>query len=220
MKIKKILIKVFISFLVITALIAIISVLVGDFGWLQLRISATTFIISVTSICLMTCATFIEKLKMKKLGFAGIILSIAGATSLIFGIWLDISYKGYWNISIALIVSAIAFTHAFLLILPQLDDNQKWVQKISFVSVGILAIQIMIAVWNEIDNEIYYRLIAVIAILVTLETIVIFILMKLQRKNSKKTELLILEKVEGEVYKDSTGIEYKVIKINTEQSIT
>jgi hypothetical protein len=42
--------------------------------------------------------------------------------------------------------------------------------------------------------------------------------MKLRKGNGKKRELLILEHLEGETYRDSTGKIYNVQEINSEQS--
>jgi len=216
--IRKLSLKVFIGFLALTALIAIISVLSGDFSEIQLKILATAFTISAASILSMSCAAFIEKRKLIRLGLSGIFLSAAGAILLIVGIWPEIDSEEYWKTTITLIVSAIAFAHAFLLFLPELDDKQKWVRTVSSVSIGILAVQIVVAVWGEIENEDYYRLLAVVAIIVGLETLVVPTLMKLRRGNGKKREVLILENVEGKMYKDSTGKVYNVKEINTEQS--
>jgi hypothetical protein len=215
---RKLSLKVFIGFLAFTALIAIVSVLSGDFGDVQLKILATTFTISAASICSMSCAAFIEKSKLRSLGLSGILLSVAAAILLIIGIWPEIKSDEYRKITFTLITSAVAFAHAFLLVLPELDDRQKWVQTVSSCSIGILAVQIVVAVWGEIENEDYYRLLAVVAIIVGLETLVIPILMKLRKGNGKKRELLILEHLEGETYRDSTGKIYNVQEINSEQS--
>jgi VIT1/CCC1 family predicted Fe2+/Mn2+ transporter len=93
--------------------------------------------------------------------------------------WPEIDSEEYWKTTITFFVFAIAFAHVFLLVLPQLDNKQKWVQLASSISIGILALLIVVAVWGEIDAEDYYRLLAVVAIIVGLETLVVPILMKL-----------------------------------------
>ncbi|GAF67867.1 unnamed protein product, partial [marine sediment metagenome] len=190
-ELRKLSLKIFIGFLALTALIAIITVLGGKFGEIQMKILATTFTISAASICSMSCAAFIEKRKLIKLGLAGIILSVISAILLIIGMWPEIKNDEYWKTTITLIVAALAFAHAFLLVLPDLEDNQKWVQKVALGAIGILAVQIIVAVWGEIDNESYYRLLAVVAIIVGLATLVIPILTKMRRGNGRKRELLI-----------------------------
>ncbi len=212
-EIKKMSLKCFIGFLGLTAVIAIISVLSGKFGELQLKILATTFTVSAASICSMSCAAFIEKRKLMMLGLSGIFLSIVAAALVIFGIWPEIDSEEYWKTTISVTVFAVAFAHAFLLVLPQLDDKQKWFQALSAVSVGILACQIVAAVWFEIDYEGYYRILAVVSIIVGLETLITPILMKLRKGNTQKTEQLVLEKIEDCIYMDSTGKKYQLKEI-------
>ena len=216
-EIRKLSLKCFVGFLVLTALIAIISVLSGDSGMLQVKIMATSATISTASICLMSCAAFIEKKKLAKLGLLGIFLSISAAILLIIGIWTETGSKEYWKTTISFVVFAIAFAHTFLLLLPRLDNKQKWVQSASTVSIGILALMTVAAAWGDIDDEGYYRVLAVAAIIVGFETLVIPILMKLRKENSQETKLLILESIGNEIYKDSAGTLYNVKKINTGQ---
>ncbi len=216
-EIRKLSLRIFLGFLGLTALIAIISVLRGKFGELQFKILATTFAISAASICSMSCAAFIEKRKLLELGLAGIALSVVAAILVIVGIWAEIDSDEYWKTTITVIVSAVAFAHSFLLVLPELDDKQKWVQPASAVSIGVLALQIIAAVWGEIDYEGYYRILAVVAIIVGLETLAIPILMKLRKGNIQKKEKLVLEKIENDIYSDSAGNKYQLRKMNTEQ---
>ena len=124
-EIRKLSLRVFIGFLVLTALIAIISVLSGEFGELQLKTLATSATISAASILLMACVAFIEKKKLAGIGLCGIFLSFSAAILLSVGIWPEIESEGYWKTTITFGVFAIAFAHAFLLVLPQLDDKQK-----------------------------------------------------------------------------------------------
>ena len=206
----------FISFLGLTALIAIISVLAGEFGEIQGKILATTFTISAASICSMSCAAFIEKKKLAQLGISGALLSVSAATLLIVGLWPEIDSEGYWKTTITLGVFAIAFAHAFLLVLPELDKRQKWIQPVSSVSIGILALLIVVAAWGEIDDEGYYRLLTVVAIIVGLETLVIPILMKLRRRDGQEREKLVLERIQDDVYRDPAGKRYQLKEIDTE----
>ena len=215
-QIKRLSLKTFIGFLVLTALVAIISLLGGEFGELQVKILVTTFTISAASICSMSCAAFIERRKSARLGLSGIFLSAAGAILLIVGLWTEVNNDEYWKATVTLIVFAVAFAHAFLLALPELDDRQKWARIVSAGSIGLLALQIVAAVWGQIENDGYYRLLAVVAVVVALETLVIPILMLLRRGSGRRGTSLVLEKVEGERYKDPTGKMYHVREVPTE----
>ncbi|MCF7975428.1 MAG: hypothetical protein K9N55_16545, partial [Phycisphaerae bacterium] len=124
--IRKASLKVFIGFLALTALIAIISVLSGEFGKIQFKVLATTFSISAASICSMSCAAFMEKRKRTGLGLTGILLCAVGAVLVIVGLWPEIDSEVYWKTTVTVIVAAIALAHAFLLSLPDLDDRHTW----------------------------------------------------------------------------------------------
>jgi hypothetical protein len=218
-KIIRLSLKVFIGFLGLTALIAMISVLTGTFGKIQMKILGTTFTISAASICSMSCAAFINRKKLVQLGLLGILLSVSAAIMLIIGMWWEIRSDIGEKVTITLSVFAAAFAFAFLLVLPKLDDRQKWVQLVSSVSIGILALQAVVAVWLEGYiklNDWYYRLLAVVSIVVGLETIVIPILMKLRKGDERKIDRIILEKIEGDVYRDASGRKYRLTEMDVE----
>jgi hypothetical protein len=209
---------VFIGFLILTAVIAIISVLSGTFGEVQWKILGTTFTISGASICSMACAAFMEKKKRVPVGTAGIVLCVIAAVLVIAGMWPEIDSDEYWKATSTCGVLALAFAHTFLLALPNLDDRQKWVQTVTFISIAILAILIIAGIWiqDERWEELYFRVLAVVAILVGLETLVIPILMKLRKGQAASSEKLILEKIDGDLYTDSAGKKYRLMEIDTE----
>lgn len=208
----------FISFLILTALIAIVSVLSGTFGEIQGNILATTFTISAASICSMACAAFMEKRKRPAISAIGIVLCAVTAVLVIIGIWAMNDVEPYWKTTGTCGVLALAFTHAFLLALPNLDNRQRWVQFVSFLCIGILAVLIVAALWIQKEEwkDLYFRVLTVTSILVGLETLVIPILMKLQKGQDWHKEKLILEKIEGDLYKNSAGKKYHLTEINPE----
>jgi Na+-transporting NADH:ubiquinone oxidoreductase subunit NqrB len=220
-KFRRLSLKVFIGFLGLTALIAMISVLTGTFGKIQMKILATTLTISATSICSMSCAAFIDRKKLVKIGLFGVVLSVSAAILVIAGIWSENKNDVIEKIMITLIVSAVALAYAFLLVLPELDNRQKWVQPVSSVFIGILALQMVIAVWLEGYiklNDWYYRLLAVVAIIVGLETMVIPILMKLRKVDGQKNGRVVLERIDGDVYRDTAGMRYRLTEMDTESA--
>lgn len=212
-RIRKVLLKAFLGFLGLTALIAIVSVLAGEFGETQWKILATTFTVSSASICSMSCAAFIERKKHIALGLSGILLSVCAAILLIVGIWPEIDNDTYWKTTITLAVLAVGSAHAFLLVLPELAPTHKWVQPVASVCIGVLALQIIIAVWGEIDENVYYRVLTAVAIIVGLETLAVPILMKLRPTGAHRSQKLVLEQVQGSVYRDSSGRTYELHEI-------
>jgi hypothetical protein len=202
--------KFFIGFLGVTALIAIISVISKEMGELQLKIIATSFTISAASICTMSCAAFIEKKKLLQLGLSGILLTIISGILVIVGLWAQMDSDSYWHSTYSLIVIALA--HAFLLSLPNLGEKQA-VQGFSFFSIGALALLIIIAIWGRIEETGYYQFLSVVAIIVALFTLIIPILLKLSKENQAKNVKLVLENVDGDIYKDGTGKKFLLKEI-------
>jgi len=215
-KLRGLSLKVFIGFLGLTAIIAVITVLTGEFGELQGKILATTLTISAASICSMSCAAFIDKKKQVYLGLFGIGLSVAAAVLVIGGMWSEIDNEVFGKITVTLGVLAVGFAHAFLLALPELDSRCKWVQPVSSVTIGILALQIIGIVWVDSENDWYLRFLAVVAIIVGLETLVIPILMKLRKGDGQKEDRIVLERLNGDVYTDAAGKKYRLTEMDTE----
>lgn len=213
---KRIFLKLFIGFLSLTAAIAILSVLSGDFAEFQLKVLATTFSISTASICSMSCAAFIDKKKKKELGIVGITFSGIAAALMIGGIWIEINQEEYWKITISFIVFAVALAHAFLLILPDIDSEHRWAQTASCVVISVLALQITSAVWGEIDDEGYYKLLVAVSIVVVLLTLVIPILMKIRKGVDDSLRTLVLAENQDGTFSDQSGMIYRVTKMETE----
>jgi len=132
------------------------------------------------------------------------------------GIWPEIDDESYWKTTGTAIIIAIAFAHAFLLALPDLDDRNKWVQKVTLVSIGVLSVLIIIAVWGETDSDSFLRVLAVVAIIVGLETLVVPILFKMRRGVEEKGRSLILERVAGDLYRDLEGKTYQVKEVESQ----
>ncbi len=212
--VKRTALKIFIGFLGLTALIAIVSVLAGNFGDTQWKILATTFTISMASICSMSGIVFIEKKRQVMLGCIGIVSAIVSALLVIVMLWGhmgndDILFKCL----LTLIVLAIAFALGFLLMLPELDAGQRWFQTLTSVCICLLALQIIVAIWWEIQADVYYRILAVMAIIIGLQTLLLPMLMKLRKGDVPLTEQLLLVKVEHDLYRDLNGKTYRLIAV-------
>jgi len=174
--------RAFLLFLILTALLAMATVLQGgNFGDLEFKALATSFTVSGASICAMSSAAFMERRRGRILGMLGILLAAAAAILLIGGLWSRNAGDPYWKATLTVIVLAVGFAHAFLLALPELDEEQEWIQKAIPVSIGFLAFLIILGVWKEITESGYLRLITAVAIFVGLETVAIPILVKLHK---------------------------------------
>ena len=227
--VKRIFLKVFIGFISVSALIAILAVLGSDPGEFMLKVLATTTSIAAASICCMSCAAFIEKKRKVELGTVGIMFSAMAAVMVVSAIWLEIDHKSYWKLAGSFIILAVAFSHAFLLALPHLNREHRWSQIASSIFISILTFQVLAAIWLEIDREGYWKLLAVVSILVVLLSLVIPVLMKIRTVAKTRTGVeirsgvedslrtLVLHETQDGAFVDTHGVIYSVTKKSTKQ---
>jgi hypothetical protein len=209
-EVRRVALWVFIAFLTLTAIVAIVSLLSGEFGDTEVKILVTSLTISGASICAMSCAAFIERRRSRALGIGGIVLAVLAAGLVIAGLWSGTENEHYWKVTGTAGVLAIAFAHGFLLALPELERRHRWAQLAAAASIAVLALQILVAMWAEIEDEAYFRVLAVVAVLVGFETLVIPILMRLRRGGPVARETLVLERIGNGVYRDPKGATYRV----------
>ena len=212
-EIRRVALKIFLGFLGLTAVVASRCVLASDYGQIQIKILLTTLTIAATSICAMAGAAFVEKRRHRELGFAGTSLAIVSGSLVILGVWSGFPSKEYWKLVITLVVFAVAVAHAFMLALPDLGEEHSWFQGLSFASITLLVCQIVVALWSETRDDLYYRLLAVVSIVVALETLAVPILMKLRRAQASRGRTLVLTEVEDGIYRSTVGTLYTVAEV-------
>ena len=202
--------KLFIGFLTLTGLIAIGCVVIGDLGELELKILATSFTIAAASVASMGCTAFIERQHRPALGLTGIALAISAAVLVILGLWLDLDNELFTDLKLTLIVSAVAVSYALLLLSPTLDERHAWIQRVSTAAITVLALLIVVDIWGDIEDSAYYQLLAAVAIVVGILTVVVPITLKLRSGDSGPSRRLLLEHITGDQYRDAAGNTYRV----------
>jgi len=218
---RSLLLKIFIAFLVLTALIAIASVLSGQWGEVQLKTMATTFTISAASVCAMACAAFVEKRGVPAIGWIGGGANFLAAAMITSAVWMEHGEEVYWKTAVSFVVAGLGFAHGCLMNLPSLATAYRWTQTTLTLTVAILAAMLISAIWGEIDAEGYYRMVAVVSIVAVLFTLVIPILGKLSPAGGGEEAaapealppaLTLTAKGDG-VYEDAAGARYRVERI-------
>jgi len=214
-ELKRTLLKVFIGFLSLTAAIAILSVLTGEFGEFQVKVLATTMTISAASICSMSCAALSEIRRKKVLGAVGIGFACVAACLVIGGVWGEFSDQDYWRTTGSCIVVAVAFAHGFLLVLPSLAPAYRWIFLAGPVCIGLLGIQILLVLWEVTDSDLFFRAATVNSILVVLLTLVVPIFMRIGGSRSmsatESDTSIRLTRRYSDVFVDGDGALYRVI---------
>lgn len=202
--------QIAIGFLVLTAMVAIVSVFMPDFGHLYAKILATCFTISIACLCMIASTAFIEQRQQVAIGSAGILLSLVAAGLIIIGLWAEFRFDWYWKTSACLAVCAVASAHCFLLLIPQLARRQQWLRWTASLSIGLLTLQILITICFQLRTNLYQQLLGVVSILVGLQTVLIPIFMKMRKGETATALKLQLTQVEGNRYRDASGREYQL----------
>jgi hypothetical protein len=174
---------VLIAGLCLVALIAIVGFLSGDFGETDARILATTFAVVVYSATSLAGLTLIGRGKAAVFAFLAIGASIAGFIAAMAFIWSESpsDSDGTWKAEFMFLVVALAAADAALLILRQRQTDAPAVEALVVCTIGamaVLASMTVMAILKELEDEGYYRFLAVIAVLWMLGTFLIPIVRK------------------------------------------
>ena len=170
---KKIALWFLIVSVALSAVLGIMAILSGTFGWFEIRIILTTITISVASICALADAALWESKGKKPLPASGLVLSILGAALLIAGIWLEPRSEQFWKFTISICVLAVATSHVCLLSLAKLSERFAWARITAFVVVYSLAFLIIFSIETEITETWIFQLIGINSILVAAISIMI-----------------------------------------------
>ena len=198
----------FVGFLSLTALVAVVTVLVGNFGDLQFKILASSFSVSITSICVMSGAVFMESRGPRWLGVLGIAIALLGLVLINLGLWFQPGNWTYWKVVFVFIVVSLGLAHGFLLQLPSMNLAHRWVQPLSAISIALLVALISGALIFDLSGDWLWRAMTVVAIVVVLCSALIPILLRLGAPVSRAK--LVLELLEGGLYQSADGRRFEV----------
>lgn len=155
----------------ISALLGIIAILGGNFGWFEVRIVLTTLTISAASICALACGALWEGRGQKILPGVGITAALLAATLLIVAIWFEPSSEHFWKFTFSCGVMAAATAHDSLLSLARLARRFFWARIVGMLAVYSLALLIVLSIYIEPTGDFGFRLIGVMSIVVAAITI-------------------------------------------------
>lgn len=202
-----------IVFLSLSALLAVVSLLTGEFGEVQMKIILTTLTISAASVCGMACLAFVEKRGAAALGGVGVMCAVIAASMGIFAFWNSSSVSTeYAKVTLTFVVASVAIAHMLLLHIPNLPAGWRWNQYALVLFDLILAGQVVFAMWDETSSSGFYRLMGVITVFVVFFTLIIPIGSRLTGRARKHASLTLTP--EGDdIYFDREGQRYRVTKI-------
>ncbi|MFM9878535.1 MAG: hypothetical protein ACKVOG_11925 [Rhodoglobus sp.] len=167
----------------ITALVGIVTLLTASFGEVQAKVILTTLLVAAFSITAL-CHLAVVGRAPRVVGFAGIaasVLALITGVVLIWGSWDN--WNSGWETLLkafaVLGVLAVSLAHANLLLL--LGDRPSSLIRYGLIAtVGLIALLALLIVLPIVtdgripgDNDVYWRILGVVAILDVLGTIVL-----------------------------------------------
>ncbi|MDM3872546.1 hypothetical protein QSV34_14430 [Porticoccus sp. W117] len=214
---RKLALKGFIGFLVLTGLLAVAMVVIGRFGDLELKILLSTLTISAANVCALSCAAAMERHGYRITGLVGIGCAVVAGLMSLLGIWVEVSGKVFWQFTISAIICAATMAHLFLLLLSVLKARHRWFQTLSCATLILLAGMLNLLVWGEVDAEGYFRALAAVAIVAVIETLVTPLLARLAKSeipaDRQQTLTLTADPGQAGVYCSTDGRRYRVQEV-------
>jgi len=180
---KKVFLITMIVSLSIAALVGIAIILIGRFGEIEARIFFTTLAIGGFSLTGLCSSVLYDKNRYMILAGLGMLVAVLGflfTTVIIWGDLLD-SNLGLWKTTIIFIILSVGIAHSSLLLLIKSEKtavNTFLSLTLLFIFIVAAMLIYMILVEFDVNDIIFFKVLAVFAILDALGTIVTPILYK------------------------------------------
>lgn len=171
----------------VTAALAILILLFGDFGNTEARILGTTVAISVASLLALPGAILLERRTSVLIGWACVSLAVASfawAQVVIWG-WGDSDAAG--KLLGTLTAWAVASTQTTALQTRRRDDDPRAVEAVAGGATALallLAVLVSFAIWTEPDSSAFFRILAALAVLDVFLVVLQPILRRLQAEGA------------------------------------
>ena len=165
---------------VASALFGIYAFLFGDFGETEVKILLTTLAISYFSVTSLSCASALEKRRSGVLAPLGLAVGIVGFLAFLPGIWAE-----WWESEMLgkpmaiLAIFAFSLAQVCLLTLVPLERSVRWAFSATATVVLVLAAFVSGLIVFEADDEWFFRIAGVLAILDGCGSLLIPVLYKL-----------------------------------------
>ncbi len=158
-----------VSFIVSIALCGVVGIyclLCARIGWIEEKILGTTAAIGGASLMGLASAAAWERHRWHPIGPAGIMAAAAALALILVGIWLEPSWRNeiFWKTMAVACVAGVALPTLGLLSTARLRREYGWVRRVTVMVVTILAGQIAFTFIAEVDDEVWGRMMGILAI--------------------------------------------------------
>lgn len=217
-RVRKLLLRVLVGFLVLTAVIAIIDVWtdVDEDG----RILVSSFIISMTCLLALSGAALLDRQPNAAPGLASLVISaLAGLLSL-YLVWVEPRGEQWFRLLASAWLWSLTFSLHSLLSLAGMPARLRWLEAATPAVLYLAGAVATAAIYELLgQNDTVYYLLATLYILATLGSLIMLIthLMHRHEQRQPKPEALILVPLpdDPELFEDmATQRRYRVLEID------
>jgi hypothetical protein len=172
---KQLLVYLTITSLAATAALAIGVLLLGDFDDTEARVLLTTLAISVSGVLGLPAAVLLEQGRSPVLAWASITLTVVLFAAFEIMVWQNEDSEPGWKFVGTLAAVTVASTQISALTTRLRAGDRPSVRKVYASAVAlvvVIAVLVVAAIWEEIDDATYYRILAALAVLNVLLVVV------------------------------------------------
>lgn len=160
----------------IGSVLAIISLLSGEFGRTQTKVLVTSFSIAGGGLLVLACMVAWERGRLGPLPWAGSAVSVAGISMLIIGIWAEIDSEVFVKAMATLLIAGGSISLLSLLAVADLERRYQWVGTAAFGLLGIVAAYAIVLVWWEDPTDWAMRIFGVVGVLLASSVVTVPVL--------------------------------------------
>ncbi|THB64350.1 MAG: hypothetical protein D6B26_05040 [Spirochaetaceae bacterium] len=175
------------GFLLLTALAAIVCILVGDFGWFEARILISTSSIGLASLCALASSSAMADPRWQGISKASIIIAIAAALLLIIAVWAEIDTEGLIKTISILWVMAVGSAVSLAFSRFVLSPRHQWALYAALINNAIIMLMVTTMILTDFDTgDFLFRLLAVQGIILALSCIFLPILARTRHPSDQQ----------------------------------
>ena len=181
--------KILVVSVLASALAGLYPLLFGDWGLYEVRVLLTSLCVSGMSILVLACGAAYERKRLGALPSFGGSAALLGFGMLILGMWAEVHSEGYWKIATSLVIFATAAGHAGLIALARVPAGYGWAPICAHATSGFAALLLIGIIWEAVEGEGVFRLLAADAVLFGAFTILVPVFHRVGRSQDAEVPL-------------------------------
>lgn len=183
---------------IVVALMGVVTILMGNFGWFGMKAMLTGGAIALSSLCGLACGAYLGTGRAAAKGalpITGMVLTAIALLTFLFGVWFEPPGKSSFTLFLQVVPSAsifaIACAHLSLLSMARLANWFKWSLWLAQVVIFGVATTIVAIIWFGPPNHVApFYLLAIAAIIDAAITLLIPLFHKLSQVDAADVEVV------------------------------